>query len=559
MITQFMLRQRPVSQLLICALLVATIYVAATFRLDFLLGTSSFWNNPQGPWLNDPGDLTNNADMLGAIAGYFTYAQGPWRLPLFLVPALAPPAGTSGIYLDFVPIVALPGKLLTIATGRLINPYGVWIGFAFLANAVAATWLVALAGQRNLLAMLLASVLALSAPPLLHRFGHLALLGQFVLILALALYLRAPRMRPRAAAWGWIGVLGLSLLVAVYLFVIGGLIYAASWLDRAVLRPAATRVRYGEPALVGTVLLALMLLAGHIGAGTSSPFSKGFGMYSMNLAAPFWPQRSGLFPGYWPIIDATGGQYEGFAYFGAGALLLIAVAIGLGWRHIGRFAATHRGFAAVALGLTLFALSDRIYLFDKLVLDYSFSWRLDYALGIFRSSGRFFWPVFYAAALGAVVLVLRSPHPRSVVALGLTVCGLQLVDTEPLRARLAALAIRDVAWTLPRAEWVPRITAASEVFVMPSFSCAGGAGVDINMDIAFMTAQANRPTNTVYNARATLNCLAEANAAINGPWRADTLYIYLSGYPFSAPDGYMAPGQYCERFAQGSWCRGSGR
>jgi len=282
-------------------------------------------------------------------------------------------------------------------------------------------------------------------------------------------------------------------------------------------------------------------------------------MYSMNFAAPFWPQRSGLFPGYWPIIDATGGQYEGFAYFGAGALLLIAVAIGLGWRHIGRFAATHRGFAAVALGLTLFALSDRIYLFDKLVLDYSFSWRLDYALGIFRSSGRFFWPVFYAAALGAVVLVLRSPHPRSVVALGLTVCGLQLVDTEPLRARLAALAIRDVAWTLPRAEWVPRITAASEVFVMPSFSCAGGAGVDINMDIAFMTAQANRPTNTVYNARATLNCLAEANAAINGPWRADTLYIYLSGYPFSAPDGYMAPGQYCERFAQGSWCRGSGR
>jgi hypothetical protein len=39
------------------------------------------------------------------------------------------------------------------------------------------------------------------------------------------------------------------------------------------------------------------------------------------------PQGSGLFPAMNPVIDGTGGQYEGFNYLGFGVLLLLATAL----------------------------------------------------------------------------------------------------------------------------------------------------------------------------------------------------------------------------------------
>ena len=66
-------------------------------------------------------------------------------------------------------------------------------------------------------------------------------------------------------------------------------------------------------------------MLGFIGTGASLS-AQGFGDYSMNLLSPIVPQRSGLFKSMNAIIDSTGGQYEGFNYFGFGGLLIIAVA-----------------------------------------------------------------------------------------------------------------------------------------------------------------------------------------------------------------------------------------
>ena len=53
----------------------------------------------------------------------------------------------------------------------------------------------------------------------------------------------------------------------------------------------------------------------------------------MNLLSPIVPQDSGLFPGVGGLIDATGGQYEGFNYLGVGLLLasLLVLPAEVGW------------------------------------------------------------------------------------------------------------------------------------------------------------------------------------------------------------------------------------
>ena len=66
-----------------------------------------------------------------------------------------------------------------------------------------------------------------------------------------------------------------------------------------------------------------MVLSGPLGGG-----DKGFVFFSMNLLSPFWPQRSGVFGADLPILDGTGGEYQGYNWLGAGVMLLLLVALG---------------------------------------------------------------------------------------------------------------------------------------------------------------------------------------------------------------------------------------
>ncbi len=163
-------------------------------------------------------------------------------------------------------------------------------------------------------------------------------------------------------------------------------------------------------------------------SGGSGGADIGWGHYSMNLLSPFWPAHSGLFGADRPDLDATGGQYEGFNYLGAGGWLLVLVALATGgWRGL-------RAWVPLVLvlgGLTLIALSTVLYAGHLLVLSLGIRpW--DQVFGIVRASGRAFWIVGYAILLGAVAhLSLRLRRPVLIPLLVLAL-GLQLADAAPL-------------------------------------------------------------------------------------------------------------------------------
>jgi hypothetical protein len=254
-----------------CAAIIATFYVLMTFDVIFLLGSGPFWANPLRALLEDAADIGFSGDALNVQIGYQALLHTGWHLPLFFVQNLGMPAGTNIIFMDAVPVVALLGKIASSLAGVPINPYGLWVAACFILSAVFATLVVIEAGQRSLLAAIAASVLAITAPPLLHRFGHLPLLSHFVVIGALYLYMRDRRARTFWTRSGcWAGWLCLAALINVYMFAMAAATYGASLLRRwRAERPSAlTAVR--EPAIVGLVLLATMLIAGHVGRGTGT-------------------------------------------------------------------------------------------------------------------------------------------------------------------------------------------------------------------------------------------------------------------------------------------------
>jgi hypothetical protein len=544
--------------LIACAVAISTVYVFGTFDGLFLLGLGPFWANPAGPWLMDPADTMANGDMLDALIGYRAFLHSDWHAPLFLVKDLGP-SGTNVLLLSAIPLVALVGKTLSTLAGFPVNPYGGWLAVCFILSAVFATLVAIEMGQRSLLAACAASLLAISAPPLLHRFGHSNLMAHFIVIGALFLYLRDRRAN-QVYSLSWIGWLSFALSLDPYLFAMCGAVYGASWLRRLhVDRFSLPRVAIEALALIAALSCVAALVGFGIGDNVS-PFAFGYGFFSMNLASPFWPQRSGLFPSFQSIVDATKGQYEGFNYFGFGALVLIAIGVSKNWSTFGTKIIEHRYLIAVFLGLTLFSLSDHVYLGSVKLLDIPHSWRLNHYLGVFRSSGRMFWPVFYAIMLFSLVGVLRGFSPRSGAFIVVGCCLLQLVDTNPLRERITRLTKTAFPERIDRAAWEARMTRAAEVQLDPSYQCLYGSAPSLpHLELQLVAATIGRPINSVYFARSQVppeNCAAASAKARGGPWRDDTLYVFLTGGSRGVPADWKPLRQSCETFALGLWCLG---
>jgi len=436
-------------------------------------------------------------DMATYLVAYLHYVQSPWHLPLFYVSALGTPTGTNVISMDVVPIVALVGKLIHSLTGTTINLYGAYLFLCFALPGVMMTLVLIAANVRYALAAIIAAIFANAMPALLWRWGHIPLASHFLLIGALALYLFSLKRRgSRAVSAAWIAYLVLVYLTNPYLFAMVGTVWLCAVIQRRLNGLATTREALGTGALTIALVTTVIALSGQFGAGNGLPFRTNYGIYSMNLLSPLVPQESGFFPGLGGVIDATGGQYEGYNYLGLGLLLasLIVLPAEVGW--LRRNLRLHVALLVAFAVLTAFAISYRVFAGHWLLFELPMPLYISGVLGIFRGSGRFFWLIGYAQIALAIVLGFRRAQP--VIALCLVGAAiLQLFDVQPLREGIiASIAAGPGEEELDSGQVARLIAGASHVEVVPSFQCSSNQR-RANMELMLAMAWANVPTNTV--------------------------------------------------------------
>ena len=486
---------------------IAVLFCLSLFDLPFLAGTSAFWNNPRGLIAHSWGDMSTS------LSGLLYFEQDRWRLPLFRVAKLAAPAGTNVIVTDSVPLLALLARVLFRLTGETINPFGAWTACCFIGSALSFTWLVALLGRRTPVEALAATAIALTMPVLLYRWGHLALLAQFEIVLALALYVHARRTtRPAANTLAAFALCAASLWTQIYLFLMVGGILAASLIQAALdrrERPATAAIKLTAMAVL---VLALGKISGHFDLpGPAS--AEGFGLFSLNLLSPIVPQRSGLVPSMAGLVlDGTGGQYEGFSYLGGSVLLLLAFAAPSLARQGRQRWRGHIALLLVLAGFAAVAVTNDVYLGPWRVLHIPLPHTLVALAGVVRSSGRFIWPLLYLATALAIARASGLGVVRG-AALLLAAIVLQWVDTAPLRAALSASIAAPAAAPMPPALLNAAISANRMITVLPSYACLQaleGPSKEITVQVQLAAARLNVATNTLYAGRAAPNCDREA-------------------------------------------------
>ncbi len=476
----------------------------ALLPVQVLLGTSPFWDSPRG--------IVGGAwgDMLQASSGYVAFVRDCWRWPLFQVAGLGP-NGANVLFTDSVPVVALLGRLLFQATGRVVPLYGLWSGLCLVGMGLTFTGLVRALGARSLAAVVAASVIGVSMPALIGRWGHLSLMAQALLPLALAIYVRLrAALQPRACtvfAWSS-GICVGSLLVHPYLFLmVGGIMIAAilqAGTDRRMPWQAAAAVLAGLAAVTGGTMLAM-------GYGTSSGAESdlGFGVYSANLLSLFLPYDVVLPSGAAYATDGTGGQYEGAAFVGFGVLLLMIA----GWQslaeYLARGARRHPWLLFVVAGFLVLAISNEVYLGSVHLLSIPLPKSVLWAAGIFRSSGRFAWVAMYLAAALAIAAAAQRKQSGLVLLLA---AAIQCVTVMPLRQRAWASAAGMPASVLDRAAWMSVLPGADQLVVDPPFGCLPKEASSLPLikaavELQLMASQAGVPTNTLYAARTAPDCM----------------------------------------------------
>ncbi len=449
-----------------------------------------------------PAGTPPGTDLLQHLTGQLYFVAQPWHWPLFTAARLDPPHGVNIALTDSIPLVAVLVKLLHPAFPALAQGIGPWLGLAWLMQPVAAVYALRGTGERRPAACLAVAVIAASMPTFLYRVAHAALDGHFLLLLALGLSLRATRPgagRAPVAALAALTVIALFvhpyLMVMVAAFACAVPVTLAARRSRGAGRAAATALA-GAGAGAGSAMLLAWVF------GTLQPGGDGdVSPYSMNLAAPVWPAMSRVLP--WVpagAMDATGGQFEGYQYLGAGVLVLLGAVLiradGRAWLHAGP--RRHAGLLLATTVLAAYSVSTHVYLLQLRLLHWDAVLPGARAL---RASGRLFWPAAYVLVIAGVRGVSLTRRGAASAVLLLAAAGLQLFDTWPMRAHVHDAGI--AAWTAtdPTARALDGILQHSRSLTLqPRIEC-DAAEVALSMPVVFAAARHDLPVNTMYAAR----------------------------------------------------------
>ena len=454
--------------------LMGAILVSTLFPLDFLLPRAGL------DW-RAAGDAAQHA-----IAQRHFLADA-WRWPPLDVATLM---GANLAFMDGIPALALPLKLIRGALPEGFHGIGLFYALAWVAQGPAAVFALRGFGEKRLLPGLAVAVMALSMPAFIMRFGHAALTGHVVILLALGLHARTLR----DGRW-WAAAIPfqvLALLVHPYLALMALALLAAAPLTLLLRRAPWLRAAAGA-AGAALAMGGTMALLGYLGAAGEG----GFGDYALNLLSPAWPYRSWFLGGLVAAeVDATGfGGWEGYNWLGLGLWMALAAGLLLRRPRLGG----HLGLVLACLGLLTLAVSFRIGFGGAVLLDIE---PVPAVLEQFRASGRFFWPVGYVLLLGAALLLLSAGRRGALI---LAACAvLQFLDAIPSRAALRGWAGERTPWSVDAAALRPLLHEAERVTLVPAWPCVAHPDWQTRarlLELLLLASESPRPVNTAYVAR----------------------------------------------------------
>jgi hypothetical protein len=521
-----------------------TTFDKKSLYIPLLLGTTFFYLVVGlGPL--DPQNLSwifGRFDPPKDYLGWAFYRNTPWQFPLGSNPNYGMDIGSSIVFSDSVPIMAIIFKLLSPLLGKTFQYFGIWLLTCFILQAYFSWKIISLFSNQTLLVLFGSGLLAF-APPMLWRLdtpsGMQAGLAAHFLILA-AIYL-ALRPDQNKRIWYWASLLCIAALIHFYIFAMVGALWLANLFDIFISQnKISSKQVLKEWIVVSLAALGIAWQAGYFMIRGSAGADWGYGFFKLNLLAPINPDGWSLLLPTIPIPSTWG---EGFNYLGLGAILAILIGCSR-WlmmrlsnkeNTLARFMEIpssikkYRFLLLCLFLLFISALTNHIGIGMK-EFQYVIPEQVYSGLSILRSSARMYWPIHYFLIIFAIYLIIQlTPSKVATLLLGFLL-AVQIADTSKgwltvrqnlaidMSTQIASPLLKDPIWNSLASHYkkIIRIPANSQTLNWIQF--------------ASLAAHHAVATNSVYLARVDQQQVLEANSKLKniikgGNYDAVALYI----------------------------------
>lgn len=363
-------------------------------------------------------------DMLQHQLGWMAFRAEPWSLKIGWISSLLYPTGTSIVYTDSIPLLAVFFKLFRAWLPEPFQYFGIWT----LVNWILTAWFSILLFSRLNLSRLSqygGAILFTISPVLIDRaFHHDGLIAQWLILAAFTLLIN--HLQTEFPFKGWIALVVISLWIHAYLFVMVVAFYSASLLFEWIHTRSWKRVLLNL-TMTTAICLASAWMLGMFDA-PSQMRSKNIAHYSANMNALVNPVETSRFLDALPF--AYDGQYEGYAYLGVGGFLLAAVALLAGGRpRWNRTQLKYLTLVLPALALAVLSCGGTITAGAHVLYKIPIPGFMEDVFLALRSNGRFIWPLYYLILVFLLVRLnstgwLRWLLPAMVL--------IQFIDIQPL-------------------------------------------------------------------------------------------------------------------------------
>lgn len=382
-------------------------------------------------WLMNSGDLSQH------YLGWEFFRDSAWTFPLGMIKGLGYPFGVAVSYMDSIPLFAIFFKLLNPILPKNFQYFGLFGLLCFGLQGGFTAIIVRKYVENFIIAIISCGFIVLSPIMLRRMFIHTALGAHWIILCAISIWVYRDyfkTLNSKVIVWSILSVI--TVLIHPYFIPMIMVILLGYLIDEFIeYKNIKTPV-----AIVISSLFAIVFTFWIIGGFTGESFeSVGLGFFSMNINALVNPQGWSKF-----ILKdlplATGGQYEGFQYLGLGLIIMISIAVSImiykniylkkaSKITIKEFLKNYGSIILVVIILFILSISNVITFNNKVVFSYKLPKFIESLLGIFRSTGRLFWPVTYGISLATLIYLGKNIKNRKIAVVILSIfLVFQVVD-----------------------------------------------------------------------------------------------------------------------------------
>ncbi len=472
------------------------------------------------------GDLAQN------YFGWQFFRKEEWQWPLGQINSFYYPMGSSILYTDSLPLLAIPFKLFSNYLPAQFQYIGIWLLLSYILQGLFASLLMRLLTPNPALQAFGISFFVWM-PIIIARVDHYTLTSHWLLLAGLWLYFRRWHNPTRAFA-AWAVLITISALIHPYIammvWALTGAFYLRWWLVDGQSGFFSTSVQI---LILLVITVACWWMSGFfLVSGTQNLATQGFGYYSMNLFAPLDSFSWSAFIRELP--KASDGQGEGFNYLGLGMWVLLLWAMYELKRQPTQNIKKLLPLLGICFLLTLLALSHKITLLHWTIIELPSEWF--HYFTPFRSSGRFFWVVSYTLLFLALsVIIYRNTVRNSLFLLSLAF-SLQFADLYPSYHHYRYINNPfHTRWenVLTSPKWAQLATNRHQLLLIPPPNC--GVEAVPYMSAAYLANQHNMLVNTgrtarLDNEKSTMYCHNLWQMLETGQVEESALYVVSEEY-----------------------------